>query len=122
MDVVPRSPVAVRFSVRLAGYSGIALTKLDVLDGMDTVRLATAYRDPVDGREWTTVPASTSVYERLEPVYEDLPGWQADTTGCRSWDELPTQARAYVQRLEVLAGVPITHISVGPERAQMIVR
>jgi adenylosuccinate synthase len=114
--------VAVRFSVRLAGYSGIALTKLDVLDDLDRIRLAVAYRDPSDGREWTTVPASTSVYERLEPVYEDLPGWQADTTGCRSWDDLPPPARAYVERLEALAGVPITYISVGPERAQMIVR
>ncbi|HEX2766620.1 MAG TPA: adenylosuccinate synthase [Candidatus Limnocylindria bacterium] len=114
--------VAVRFSVRLAGYSAIALTKLDVLDGFERIRIATAYRDPVDGTEWTTVPASTSVYERLEPVYEDLPGWQTDTTGCRSWDELPAAARAYVERLEALAGVPVTYVSVGAERAQMIVR
>ena len=114
--------VAVRFSVRLAGYSSIALTKLDVLDGFESVRLARAYRDPADGREWTTVPASTSLYERLEPAYEELPGWQTDTTGCRSWGELPANARAYVERLEELAGVPISHVSVGPEREQMIVR
>jgi adenylosuccinate synthase len=114
--------VAVRFSVRLAGYSAIALTKLDVLDGFDRIRVATAYRDPADGREWNTVPASASAYARLEPVYEDLPGWGTDTTGCRTWDELPEAARAYVERLEVLAGVPISHVSVGPERAQMIVR
>ncbi|MGH2427446.1 MAG: adenylosuccinate synthase [Candidatus Limnocylindria bacterium] len=114
--------VAVRFSVRLAGYSGIALTKLDVLDGFEQLRVCGAYRDPADGREWTTVPASTSVYERLEPVYDELPGWQTDTTACRSWGELPSAARAYVERLEALAGVPISHVSVGPERAQMIVR
>ncbi|HET7520463.1 MAG TPA: adenylosuccinate synthase [Candidatus Limnocylindria bacterium] len=114
--------VAVRFSVRLAGYSAIALTKLDVLDGMERIRLATAYRDPLDGTVWNTVPASTSAYERLEPVYEELPGWQADTTGCRAWDELPEAARRYVERLEELAGVPISHLSVGPERAQMILR
>ena len=114
--------VAVRFSVRLAGYSSIALTKLDVLDGFDRIRIAYAYRDPVAGRELTTVPASTSVYERLEPVYEELPGWQADTTACRSWSDLPAPARAYVERLEELAAVPISHVSVGPERAQMIVR
>ncbi len=114
--------VAVRFSVRLAGYSGIALTKLDVLDGFERILLARAYRDPLDGREWTTVPASTSVYERLEPVYEELPGWQADTTGCRAWADLPAAARTYVERLESLAGVPISHVSVGPERHQMIVR
>ena len=114
--------VAVRFSVRLAGYSSIALTKLDVLDDYDRILVARAYRDPADGREWNTVPASTSVYERLEPVYEELPGWQADTTACRSWSELPAAARAYVERLEALASVPISHVSVGPERAQMIVR
>ena len=114
--------VAVRFSVRLAGYSSIALTKLDVLDGYPSIRLARAYRDPADGSEWTTVPASTSVYQRLEPVYEELPGWQTDTTACRSWGALPAPARAYVERLEELAGVPISHVSVGPERDQMIVR
>ena len=114
--------VAVRFSVRLAGYSGIALTKLDVLDGFEVIRVGTAYRDPLDGRVWDTVPASTALYERLQPVYEDLPGWGTDTTACRSWSDLPEAARAYVERLEQLAGAPISHVSVGPERAQMIVR
>jgi len=112
----------VRFSVRLAGYSSIVLTKLDVLDSFDRILVAHAYRDPADGREWSTVPASTSVYERLEPVYEELPGWQSDTTACRSWSDLPEAARAYVERLEALATAPISHVSVGPERAQMIVR
>ncbi|HLE88856.1 MAG TPA: adenylosuccinate synthase [Candidatus Limnocylindria bacterium] len=114
--------VAVSFSVRLAGYSSIALTKLDVLDGYERIRICTAYRDPQTGSEWTTVPASTSVYERLEPVYEDHPGWQADTTACRAWGDLPSAARGYIERLEALAGVPIGLISVGPERDQMIVR
>ena len=114
--------IAVRFSVRLAGYSSIALTKLDVLDTLERIRVAVAYRDPADGREWTTIPASTSVYERLEPVYEELSGWLADTTTCRSWGDLPEGARAYVERLEALARVPISHVSVGPERDQMIER
>jgi adenylosuccinate synthase len=114
--------VAVSFSVRLAGYSAIALTKLDVLDGFARIRVATSYRDPADDRIWETVPASASVYGRLEPVYEDIPGWRTDTTGCRAWSELPAAARAYVERLEALAGVPISHVSVGPEREQMIVR
>jgi adenylosuccinate synthase len=114
--------VAVRYSVRLAGYSALALTKIDVLDQLAVVRVCAAYRDPADGREWKTVPASTSVYERLEPVYEELAGWEADTTGCRTWGSLPAAARAYVERLEELAGVPISHVSVGPERDQMIVR
>lgn len=114
--------VAVRFSVRRAGYSSLALTKLDVLDRFERILVARAYRDPADGREWDTVPASASVYERLEPVYEELPGWEADTSTCRSWDELPARAQAYVERLERLAGAPISYVSVGPERDQMIVR
>ncbi len=114
--------VAVRFSARLAGYSSIALTKLDVLDAFDRIRIGVAYRDPADGRTWSTAPASTSIYERLEPVYEELPGWQTDTTACRSWGQLPAAARAYVERLEELATAPISHVSVGPERDQMIVR
>ncbi len=57
------------------------------------------------------MPASTSVYERLEPVYEELPGWLVDTTACRAWADLPPAARAYVERLEELAGVPISHVS-----------
>ena len=114
--------VAVRFSVRLAGYSSIALTKLDVLDGSERIRVCVAYRDPQTGAEWTTVPASTSVYQRLEPAYEELSGWKADTTGCREFGQLPAEARAYVERLEELAGVPIGLVSVGPERDQMIVR
>jgi adenylosuccinate synthase len=114
--------VAVRFSVRLAGYSSIALTKLDVLDRCDRIRLCVAYRDPAVGSELHTVPASTSVFERLEPVYEEMAGWQTDTTACRAWDDLPPAAQAYVERLEALAGVPVELISVGPERAQMIVR
>ena len=114
--------VAVRFSVRLAGYSSIVLTKLDVLDGFAVLRVARGYRDPADGREWDTIPASTSVYERLEPIYDELPGWQDDTSGCRTWSDLPAAARAYVEHLEGLAEVPISHVSVGPERDQMIVR
>jgi adenylosuccinate synthase len=114
--------VAVRFSVRLAGYSSIALTKLDVLDRFERIRVCVAYRDPQSGRRWETVPASASVYARLEPVYEDLPGWNADTRAARSWPDLPPEAQAYVRRLEALAGVPVSHVSVGPEREQMIVR
>jgi adenylosuccinate synthase len=114
--------VAVRFSVRLAGYRSIALTKLDVLDTFERIQVAVAYRDPRTSREWTTAPASTSVYERLRPVYEEYPGWQTDTTACRSWAGLPRAAQAYVMRLQELAGVPISHVSVGAGREQMIVK
>ena len=114
--------VAVGFSVRLAGYSSIALTKLDVLDAFQRIQVCTAYRDPRSGTAWDTIPAADDVYARLEPVWEELPGWETDTTACRSWSALPPAARAYVERLEALAGVPISHVSVGPERDQMIVR
>jgi adenylosuccinate synthase len=114
--------LAVRFSVRLAGYSSIALTKLDVLDGFDRIRLCVGYHDPQNGRRWETVPASASVYARLQPDYEDLPGWRTDTSQACSWGELPDRAQAYVERLEALAGVPISHVSVGAAREQMIVR
>ena len=72
--------------------------------------------------QWQTVPASASVYGRLKPVYEELDGWKTDTALARSWTDLPAPARAYVERLEALAGVPISHVSVGPAREQMIVR
>jgi adenylosuccinate synthase len=114
--------VAVRYSVLLAGYSTIALTKLDVLDGFDRIPVCVGYRDPLTGAELTSVPASEPLYSRLDPIYEQLPGWQTDTTHVRSWDQLPAAARAYVERLEELAGAPISHVSVGPERDQMIVR
>jgi len=114
--------VAVRFSVRLAGYSSIALTKLDVLDAFERIQVCVAYRDPATEARWETVPASASVYGRLEPIYEELDGWQTDTASARSWTDLPAPARAYVERIESLAGVPISHVSVGPAREQMIVR
>ena len=114
--------VAVRFSVRLAGYSSVALTKLDVLDAFASIPVCIAYRDPRTGTSWETIPAGDALYGRLEPVWEQLSGWQTDTTACRSWAELPASAQAYVTRLEELAGVPIGLVSVGPERDQMIVR
>jgi adenylosuccinate synthase len=114
--------VAVRFSVRLAGYSSVALTKLDVLDAFASIPVCVAYRDPRTGTSWETIPAGDALYGRLVPVWEELSGWQTDTTACRSWAELPAAAQAYVSRLEELAGVPIGLVSVGPERDQMIVR
>jgi len=114
--------VAVAYSVRLAGYSSIALTKLDVLDGFERIPVCVAYRDPLTGEELRTVPASDVRYARLEPVWEELAGWRAETTAARTWRDLPAAARSYVERLEELAGVPVSHVSVGPERDQMIVR
>ncbi|MDQ3880661.1 MAG: adenylosuccinate synthase [Chloroflexota bacterium] len=114
--------VAVRYSVRLAGYSSIALTKLDVLDRVDRIPVCVAYNDPETGERLDTIPASDRRYARLEPVYEELPGWRSETSRARSWNDLPAEARRYVERVEKLAGVAISHVSVGPHREQMIVR
>jgi adenylosuccinate synthase len=108
----------VRQAVKLNGIDGIALTKLDVLDGMSSIRLCTAYR--VDGRRYETVP-STAMLERAEPEYEDLPGWSDPTGGVRAWGDLPRAARQYVSRIEKLVGAPISIVSVGQARDQTII-
>jgi adenylosuccinate synthase len=110
--------VATRYACLLNRFSGIAVTKLDVLDRMPSVRLCTAYR--VDGRRHATVP-STAMLERAEPEYEDLPGWTESTRDARSWDDLPDNARRYVSRIEGLVGAPVSIVSVGQARDQTII-
>ncbi len=114
--------VTARFSVELAGYSRIALTKLDVLDSEREIPICIAYRDPRSGQVATVNPAASEDLATCEPVYERLVGWGSDTTAAREWGDLPPAAQAYVLRLEELAGVPISYVSVGPHREQMIVR
>ena len=111
--------VAARYSVRFNGLSALALTRLDVLDGLPTLKLCTGYT--VDGEVLQTMPASTSALNRIEPIYEDLPGWDEPTTGVRDFDGLPKQAQVYIRRVETLLGVPVDLISVGPEREQAII-
>jgi adenylosuccinate synthase len=110
--------VAIGYASYLNGFTGIAVTKLDVLDHFDRIKLCTAYR--LDGRLIDHVP-DTVAQGRIEPVYETWPGWRTDTGGCRTWDDLPSQARAYLRRIEELAAAPIRFVSVGPERSQMVV-
>jgi adenylosuccinate synthase len=114
--------ITVRFSVELAGYSRLALTKLDVLDAEPEIPICVGYRDPRTGAVSTVNPAAAEDLAELEPVYERLAGWRSDTTGVRRWEDLPPAAQGYVRRLEELAGVPISYVSVGPHREQMIVR
>ncbi len=111
--------VAARYSVRFNGLSALALTRLDVLDGLPALKLCTGYS--VDGGVLQTMPASTSALNRIKPIYEELPGWDEPTTGVRTFDDLPTQAQVYVRRVETLLGVPVDLISVGPEREQAII-
>ncbi len=110
----------VRQAVQVGGIDSLVLTKLDVLDQFDTVRIATSYR--LDGRECELFPADMPGQAAVEPVFETLPGWKTSTRGLRSFEDLPKEAAAYVKRLEELVGAPFAMISTSPEREDMILR
>jgi adenylosuccinate synthase len=110
--------VVLRYAARLNGLSEIFLTKLDVLSGFETVRMCVGYR--ADGQDWDDVPPHQSLFHRAEPVWEDLPGWSDELVDARTFDDLPAAARAYVRRVEELAGVPVSVVSVGPAREQSL--
>ena len=103
-----------RYSAMVNGVDYWAITKLDVLDEMDVIRVCVAYE--CDGKRYETVPASLSVLERCKPVYKDFPGWMTPTSGIKSYDELPVKAKAYVQALCDITGVPMGVLSVSPQR------
>ena len=110
--------VLVRQAVAVNGIKGIALTKLDVLDGLEEIRICTGYR--LDGQVIDYLPASQGAQARVEPVYEALEGWQATTRGARSWNDLPAQAVKYVRYIEELIGAPVALLSTSPERDDTI--
>ncbi len=112
--------VAVRHAVRLSGATEIAVMLLDVLAGLDSLKVCTAYRHA--GQTFDTFPARSAVLEALEPVYETLPGFSADVSAARRWDDLPAEARDYVALIERAVGVPVSLVSVGPDRAQTLAR
>ncbi|MBO4318820.1 MAG: adenylosuccinate synthase [Mailhella sp.] len=110
----------VRESVRLCAPDTLALMKLDVLGGLDEIKICTGYE--VDGQIVSYPPQTPGGLADAVPVYESMPGWKEDISACTKWSALPENARAYVSRLEELTGVPAGYISVGPDRAQTIVR
>ncbi len=110
--------VAIKHATWLNGFTGLAVTKLDVLDDFAELKICTGY--DLDGEILNRVP-DTPDLERVTPVYETWPGWCAPTTEARAWDDLPKAARVYLHRIAELAGVPIQYISVGAEREQLIV-
>ncbi len=110
--------VAIGYASWLNGFTGIAVTKLDILDAFEEIKICTGYRL---GDEVIDYAPDTAGQERVEPIYETWPGWQEDTTGVRAWDDLPENAQRYLRRIEELAGAPIRYVSVGPERDQLIV-
>ena len=107
-----------RQSVAVSGVTGIALTKLDVLDGFDEIRIGTGYR--LGGETLDHLPAHAADQAQVEPVYETMPGWQETTRGARSWAELPAQAIKYIRRVEELIDCPVTLVSTSPERQDTI--
>ncbi len=110
--------VVVRYAARVNGLTGLAITKLDVLDTLDEIRICTGY--DVDGEHLQHFPDDLARLEQAEPVFETMPGWQTDTTGARAIEDLPDAAQDYLHRLEALVGVPIEFVSVGTRREQII--
>jgi len=111
--------VLLRDSVRLNGVTGLAITKLDVLDGLESLRICTHYERR--GRRLDVVPATVGALEECRPVYETLPGWSETTSGVKRFARLPQNVKAYLRRIEELTGVPIDIVSIGPDRDQTIV-
>jgi adenylosuccinate synthase len=112
--------VAVRYSVRINGLDGLALTKLDVLDGLDRINICTSYR--CAGRTLTEFPSDIAQLAACEPIYESMPGWSQPTRGIRRFSDLPDASRQYIAKLEEVSGVPAVMISTGSERDDTIVR
>ena len=110
--------VALRYTAQLNGMQEVALTKLDILSGLETLQVCVGYQ--VDGAPLDDFPQDTAVLARCQPVYEEIPGWSEDVSRMRSLAELPANLKAYLARIEQLCGVRITIVSVGPEREQLI--
>jgi adenylosuccinate synthase len=111
---------ALKRSIQINGVSGLCVTKLDVLDGMEEVQLGVGYRCGAD--ESDILPFGAEMLEECEPVYESLPGWSESTVGVTKLEALPRAAQDYLARMEAICGVPIDLISTGPDRDQTIVR
>lgn len=110
--------VAVRYSTRLAGVDALSVMLLDVLSGFEILKICTSY--DVKGRNIHYFPSQTEDLRMAEPVYETLPGWEEDISQCRSYGDLPTNAKYYIQRISELVGKPVEIVSVGPDRSQTI--
>lgn len=112
--------VVAKYSVLVSGLTSMAITKLDVFDDFDEIKVCVAYKDTRDGKIYNHYPTNVNIHQYLEPVYETHKGWNENITGMKTYNELPEKAKAYLKRLEELIGVPISIISVGPDREQTI--
>ena len=112
--------VALRRSIINSSVSGLCVTKLDVLDGLETIRICVGYE--IDGEPISGLPVVMDRFAEYKPIYEDMPGWSESTIGLTAFDELPANARSYLARIEELVGVPLDIISTGPDREQTIIK
>jgi adenylosuccinate synthase len=110
---------ALKRSIQINGVSGLCITKLDVMDGMETVRIGIGYR--IDGQFSDILPAGADALAGCEPVYEEMPGWKESTVGVRNYDDLPKAARSYLERIAAICAVPVDMVSTGPDRDETIV-
>ena len=111
---------ALRYAARINGFTGIAVTKLDVLTGLETIKIAVGYRD-AQGNTYDEPPLDAETLEGLEPEYEEMQGWTEDVRQVRQWEDLPRHAKRLLRRVETILEVPIALVSVGPERSETIV-
>ena len=112
--------VALKRSAVINSLTGICITKLDVLDGLDTLKICTSYR--YEGQDIAVPPTGAEAFEKCEPVYIELPGWQTSTNGVQNYDDLPENARAYLEKVESLLGVPIDIVSTGADRNETLIK
>lgn len=113
--------VAAKFGVLVSGLTSMAITKIDVFDNFDELKICTAYKDTRTGEVYKNYPTNVFIHKYLEPVYEIHKGWKADISKARAWNELPKNAQKYLKRLEELIEIPISIVSVGPNREQTII-
>ena len=109
---------ALKRSIQISGVTGLCLTKLDVLDGLEQIRLCVGYK--LDGKDLDVLPRGSDAVARCQPVYETFSGWSESTVGVQSWDQLPKAAQSYLKRVEEVAGIPIAMVSTGPDRNETI--
>jgi adenylosuccinate synthase len=112
--------VIARYAVQVNGLTDLVITKLDVLSAVETIKVCVAYE--FEGKRYNTLPSHQTAFHHAKPIYEELPGWRTDITDCRTFDELPKEARDYIGFIEDLAECPVAMIAVGPSREQTIFR
>ncbi len=114
--------IIAKYSVLVSGLTSAAITKLDIFDTFEEIKICTAYKHKETGEIITNYPTNIYLHKDYEPVYETLPGWNTDITGCKTYDELPQNAKSYLAKLEEILGIPVSIVSVGPDRDQTIFR